>query len=1256
MESGGGKEPVQVRLLGPLEVDGDDGRPLALGGRQAQTLFALLAVEANRVVAVSRLIDELWGDDPPVSARKTVQTYVSRLRKMLGSERLQSSANGYRLVAADEEIDALEFARLLAAGSFDPALGLWRGPALTGLDSVPALACEADRLEQARTDAIEQSVDVALAAGEHARLVPQLEALVREQPLREALHARLMLALYRAGRQADALALYRETRKLLVDKLGLEPQEELQRLQRQILAHDPELDLPRPQASVEPRAPTPAPAPAADAPERVRRPVTVVFADLVGSTTLAERLDPESLHGVLARYSEACADVLERHGGTVEKFVGDAVVAVFGLPRLHEDDALRAARAAVELRQVAADLSGDLEAEWGVGIDVRVAVNSGEVFVAAGGRRDAFASGDALNVAARLEQSAQVGEILLGEQTQRLVEHLVRAEPLEPLEVKGRAAKVQAWRLLDLLAEEPPRPATPFVGRERELAELEQALAHATTEHACRLCTVLGPPGIGKSRLTRELIEAVGDRATVLVGRCPSYGAGITYLPLAEIVRQLGRDPVLRLAELLEADDRAELIASLVLGTAGLAEGQSQTEDTAWAFRRLFEALARERPLVAVFEDLHWAEPALLDLLDSLAGFSKGAPILVLCLARPELLEQRASWATPQPTRTLLTLEPLPETHARALVDHLGPQDIDPGGRARIVETAEGNPLFLEQLTAVHAEGAEPSLPPTVQAVLAARIDRLDAGERTVLQRASVEGRGFHRGALIGLLPETERAALESRLIALVNKQLLRPDPPQLAGEDAFRFAHVLIREAAYTGLSKRLRAELHERIARWLEGKPDAQEEIVGYHLEQAARYKAELGQPDAALAERAGDHLAAAGRRALWRVDEPAAASLLERALKLTRPLRLDVQLELDLARVFFMADPQRAAALAEAALEHAQAAGDEGGAALARVVAAERRLFFAADADVDELEALAGAALPLLEQAGDHAGLAHVWNALALGVANSRGRFEDMAHASEQAIRHARLAGHPHSVLFALPLALILGPRPADEALRALDAALPENPSPPDMLLRAVLVAMLGRFDEAWPLAREANDRLRALRGNSEELWLADIATLAGDYEAAARYLRRSCESMETRGIRGILSGCAAELGRVLCARGLYDDAEPLAQLGRQLADENDVWAQQRWRQAEALVDAASGKHAEAERLAREAVAIAERTDGLNHQGDALSDLAEVLHAADRTNEAAAALEQAVERYERKKNLAMAARAHERLATLPRQHLPA
>jgi DNA-binding SARP family transcriptional activator len=636
---------MEFRILGPLEAR-EDSRLVGLAAAKQRSLVGVLLLSANTVVSSERLIEELWPREPPATALKLVQGYVSGLRKVLGATRILTQPPGYLVRVEQGELDLHEFERLVAracgetperaADLLREALAIWRGPALVDLRLEGSAAREAERLNEQRLAALSDRIEADLALGRSADLVGELEALVAEHPLRERPRGQLMLALYRAGRQADALALYRETRTLLVEELGLEPEEELQELHRRMLAHDAELDVPRPQATVETSDHAPAAAPEDGEAEQVRRLVTVVFADLVGSTTLGERLDPESLHGVLARYSEACADVLERHGGTVEKFLGDAVVAVFGLRSVHEDDALRAARAAVELRQVAREISGGVEAEWGVRIDIKVALNSGDVFVAAAGRRGAFAGGDVLTVAAGMVQSAQGGEILLGELTRRLLEHLVSAQPVAPLAVRGRAANVQVWRLLDLLAEEPLRPAvTAFVGRERELATLKQALERAATERDCRLYTVLGPPGIGKSRLARELIAAVGDRATVVVGRCPSYGPGVTYLPLAEIVRQLGRDRVSRLAEMTEAGERAKLIADLVLGTAGLSEGQSATEDTAWAFRRLFEALAQERPLVAVFEDLHWAEPALLDLLDSLAAFSNAAPILLLCLARP---------------------------------------------------------------------------------------------------------------------------------------------------------------------------------------------------------------------------------------------------------------------------------------------------------------------------------------------------------------------------------------------------------------------------------------------------------------------------------------------------------------------------------------------------------------------------------------------------------------------------------------------
>ncbi len=540
-------------------------------------------------------------------------------------------------------------------------------------------------------------------------------------------------------------------------------------------------------------------------------------------------------------------------------------------------------------------------------------------------------------------------------------------------------------------------------------------------------------------------------------------------------------------------------------------------------------------------------------------------------------------------------------------------------------------------------------VPPTLQALLAARLDQLEPVERSVLERGAVEGEIFHRGAVQALVRD---GSVTPRLASLIRKHLIRPDNSRLPDDDAFRFRHLLIRDAAYESIPKGMRAELHERFAIWLEERgTDLVEldELLGHHLEQAARYKRDLGRSDPVLAERAGERLAAAGRRALWRDDRRAAAVLLERALTLIQPIRLDVHLELDLASALSV-DERNAAATAEAAAQRAREAGDRVGEALARTVAAAHRSEFAVDPAIDELEALARAALPLLERVEDHAGLVHCWWALRT-VAHFRCRNEECAHAAEQAIRHAHLAGQADTHLFGLPIALVVGPRPADEALRALDTVLLENPHPYVVLNRAILVGMLGRFGEARSIAQEASRRLRELTGDESlvQNTLAEIAIIEGDHDSAVRYLRGWCDFLEAHGLRARLSTFAPRLGRELCALGRYDEAEALAQLGRNLGDEQDLMTQMIWRQVQARVHADRGEHAEAEALAREAVAIAERTDGLNWQGDALSDLAEVLEAAGRTDEAAAALEEALERYERKKNLAMVAQVRPRLKEL-------
>ena len=955
----------------------------------------------------------------------------------------------------------------------------------------------------------------------------------------------------------------------------------------------------------------------------LRKTVTVLFCDVAGSTALGEAADPEPLRALLFRYFERMKGIVEGHGGTLEKFVGDAVMAVFGVPALHEDDALRAVRAAAEI----------LEALPELGVQARVGVNTGEVVT---GTEERLATGDAVNVASRLEKAAAPGTALLGEQTARLVRGAVEMQPVPPLELKGKAEPVGAFRLVAVYHEGRPRRLDmPMVGRERELRGLREAFGRAVADRSCQLFTVLGSAGVGKSRLAAEFYTGV--QALVVRGRCLSYGEGITYLPVIQLVKQLG---VPR-----PEDAAGPPLRSLL----GMWDEPTSSDEIAWAFRKLLEQKAREQPLVCVLDDIHWGEEKLLDLVEHVAELARDAPILLLCLARPELHERRPGWGGGKWNAATVLLEPLDATETDQLLDALGSEEGEL--RQRIGVAAEGNPLFLEEMVALVRESGAPvvAVPPTIQALLAARLDQLDSAERRVLERGSVEGRVFHRSAVEAL--NGAEPQLTARLVALVRKDLVRPQPTHLPEDEAYRFRHLLIRDAAYEALPKAVRAGWHERFAGWLEERRAEfaeLDEIVGHHLEQAARYKRELGEVDVALGARASERIALAGRRAHWRGDDVAAAALLERAVELLPPGMVDVALELDLANV--QPTPQQAADVANATVERARAAGDVAGEAAARAVATFQRLL-AGGAGVDELEVVALGALPLLEEAGNHACLAHVWSALGYGVANARGNYGEWARAAEQALHHARLGGQRPTQLYSLEIALVAGPTPADEAVRRLDEVLPEVPHPYPLLFRSELLAMLGRFEEAWAAAREASERLLQLTPALDVglYTLGVIAAHEGDYETAVEHLGAFCDSLEEHGQLALLSTYAPMLGRCLCALGRFDDAQLKARLGQELGEEHDVVTQGLWRQVQARVESHRAQHTEAESLAREAVFLLEQTDALNFQGAALWDLAEVLAAAGRPNEAADALREALDRYDRKMNVADANQVRSRLDAL-------
>jgi class 3 adenylate cyclase/tetratricopeptide (TPR) repeat protein len=928
-----------------------------------------------------------------------------------------------------------------------------------------------------------------------------------------------------------------------------------------------------------------------------RKTVTVVFCDIVDSTPLGERIDPEVHRRIQERYFEAVRGVLERHGGTVEKFIGDAAMAVFGIPVAHDDDALRAVRAASDLRLALSELNHQLERDHGVTVAIRTGVNTGEVVADDPSQGQAFATGDAVATAQRLEASSRAGEILIGESTYRLVSNAVIVEPLEPLALKGKAQPVAAWRLLGVVEGAPPFPRrldTPLIGREEELSRLRAELETAVSERRCRLATIVGPAGIGKSRLGNELLREAGEEATALVGRCLPYGEGITYWPLRGIVLgAVGHLTPERIAERLEGAEDAQRIAALVADAVGAAEAPSASEETFWAVRRFLEHLARERPLIVALDELQWAEPTLLDLIEYLLGWTTDAPILLLGLSRPELAERRPSWPV------TISLGPLSASEAEHLADTLaGGRELAADERSRITEAAEGNPLFLEQLLALGAEeGRQEAIPPSIHAILAARLDRLEAGERAVLERAAVVGREFTRGAVAALSGEE---AVGATLLALVRRDLIEPDPSPAHGDDGFRFRHVLIRDAAYLGLAKEARAVLHLEHAGRL-GSAGELDELVGYHLEQAFRYRQELGPADADLAVRAGERLARAGRRAVRRGDLPAAVSLLTRAAALLPDADTERQELLPLLGSALMrtGDFTRAEGVLDDALGAAQAAGDRRLELRTLIDREFLRAFTRPEESVEEIIVVADKAIPLLEELGDDLGLAKAWW-LKSEVHVNACRWGARARDLERALDHARKAGdmsEQATLATMLAQALYYGPTPVPDAIRRCEELLDERPE--DRSLKASLTSLLaglramqGEFAEARQLQvnaralfEELGERFRV--ANIRALVAAEIESLAGRPLEAVAILRWAHDELNKMGATSVMSTIAAFLADALATEGSYEEAIRYAEISKAHAAGADVVIQVLWRVARAKAGGDSD-------LARQAVELARPTD--------------------------------------------------------------
>jgi class 3 adenylate cyclase/tetratricopeptide (TPR) repeat protein len=1028
----------------------------------------------------------------------------------------------------------------------------------------------------------------------------------------------------------------------------------------------------------------------------VRKTVTVLFCDVADSTTLGEALDPESLRAVMSQYFEVVQAVLEGHGGTVQKFIGDAVVAVFGVPVLHEDDALRAVRAAVEIGTELARLNEQFERTWGVTIANRIGVDTGDVIAGDPAQGQSFVVGDSVNTAARLEQAARSHEILIGEQTHRLVRDAVVAEPVGAIEAKGKAKPVQAWRVIDIVPGAPGwsrRLDSPLVGRDEELELLQRMFDEADAERTCKVVTVLGAAGVGKSRLTTEFLTSIGTGATVATGRCLPYGEGITFWPLAEVLREAAgvdeRDTPdnvrARVSSLVTDAEDAELVRDRLSGVLGLGATPG-IQETFWAVRRLFEQLGEQR-LVVVFDDIQWAEPTFLDLLDYLAVFIQDTPILIVCLARPELLELRSGWMRSNPHSRLISLAALTDRQSDGLITNLvGGADVPRSARARIAEVAEGNPLFVEETLrmlvddgllkpaegswTVTADLSAISIPTTIQTLLTARLDRLPETERAVLERASVVGRVFWWSALDALCSEPLRNELTEALQSLVRKELIRPERTELRQPDAFRFAHILVRDAAYFGIPKATRAVLHERLVDWFEAQEEEWagdfESILGYHLEEAHRALLDLAPANAradALGRRAAALLAAAGRQAFARGDMPAAVNLLSRTVSLlpaADPLRLDCLPDLAFA-LLETGDFARLEAVAAETSNAAAASGDPRVEAHAVLLGLWIRLFTNPEGWAEDAMNEATRGISVFEELEDEQGLSKSWSLLGL-VHLYTTQFRPSEEAWERSSVHAHRAGNLREELESLswvPICVWAGPTPAEEALERCRTVIERARGDKKVVSTALFVqaelqAGLGNFDEALELIARSKELLEEL---GLTVWIAGPLTQfagwidlwRGDPAAAERQLRWGHDELSEINEMAWLPTVDGILAEALHAQGRHDEAHELTAAIEGSAGSEDVYSQVLWRGVRAKVLVRRGNLPDAEGLARESVGLVESTDFLHGRWYALMTLAEVLQLAGRTEEAKPVVADAIRVAEEKGHVVRARLARDLVARL-------
>ncbi len=1045
----------------------------------------------------------------------------------------------------------------------------------------------------------------------------------------------------------------------------------------------------------------------------IRKMVSIVFTDLVGSTAMGERLDPESLRRVMLIYFDEMRAVVDRHGGVIEKFIGDAVMAVFGIPLVNEDDALRAIRTAVDMRSALGDLNKQLEQDWGVTITVRTGVNTGEVLAGESWDMDTGILGDTVNTAARFEQAAPPGEILIGASTYSLVRNEVEVEAVEPLTLKGKAQPVPVYKVLSLKQTDAidRHIDSPMVGRENELGLLNNSFERAVGERSCHMFTVMGPAGVGKSRLATELLRNAPDGTRVVRGRCLPYGEGITFWPIVEIVKEaasvtdedtteVARAKVQRLFELSED---SELAAKVISQLVGFSEATASREEIFWAVRRLFENLARTTPLVAILDDIHWAETTLLDLIEHMADTAKDAPILLLCMARPDLVEMRPGWGGGKTNAASILLEALTEEAAEALLDNLlGKADLSKSVRARILDASGGNPFFVEELVSMmidqglltKRDGAwvptedldTINVPPTINALLSARLDRLQKEERHVVERASVMGKIFTVRGVTELTPGPAKPQVQPALTSLESKEfVLREMASQAASrelsrravdtdslvDETYTFRHILIRDAAYNGLPKEARAELHESFANWftdfLGERASEQEEILGYHLEQAFKHRAQLGmmrEKHKGLATRASAYLASAGRRAARRGDDHAAVNLLGRAVDLLPDgdaTKVKLMPELGVA-LMDSGDFDEAEQIFQKGIDAAEAIGDKGSGAHARVQ--KFILLQQTDLETSAEEAIAEAekAIDVFEELHDEIGLSTAWHLKAYSF-TTLARSLDAERALERSIAHGKRANNHLAEAVsrrALIVTMLFGPTSVEDLVRRVEDHLEWARLTGDLVTEARALGalgqargMLGEADEARALIEREKRILDELGSRLRLAWTAFEASavelLAGDPDGAEKELIPAYEFLEQMGEKATLSTLAAILAEVRWLQGDAAEADRLTLVSQENSTEDDFLSQMAWRATRAKVLGKAGDLEAAEALCKEAIEISAKTDYLETTGSVFLAYSEVLMGAGRKEESEAMAREALRLFGEKGNIVSADLATELLEQL-------